>query len=866
MRVAAAALFVQFLVISAVLCAAAPKADPPLVTRWAAMVAEDNSWPEYPRPQLQRADWLNLNGRWDLAVLRADDPRPAAYNKRILVPFPVESFLSGLSARVSPNERVWYRRSFELPSAWKGRRVMLHFGAVDWEAVAWVNGTEVGQHRGGYDPFSFDVTAELKWEAPNELVVAVRDPTDQGDQPHGKQALVPEGIRYTPTTGIWQTVWLEPVPTASVDRIKVIPQAQSKSVRLEFAGTNLDDSHQIEVEISQSGAVAGRGKTAPGKPLTISLANGQLWTPDRPFLYDLQVRLKKDGAMLDEVTSYFGLRSIALGKDKNGLTRIMLNGEPLFHLGVLDQGYWPDGLYTPPSDDAVRHDLETAKRLGFNMIRKHVKVEPARWYYWCDRLGLLVWQDMPSGDEKGLWPLDGTEITRSEESAQQFKSELKCMVDFAHNFPSIVVWVPFNEAWGQFETKQIAAWLKEYDPTRLVVAASGGNDFGAGDVDDDHFYPGPGAPPAEHSRAAALGEFGGLGLPLAGHTWSDEENWGYRTFSKPADLAVAYVDLVDKLRPLVESHLSAAVYTQLTDVEIEVNGLMTYDRAEIKVVPEAVSAANRALFKPLPRLSADRRFAAPTLAWWRFEDGEPGQLLANIEDNKGAIAVIDQSGHNNHLFAFSGQTAPRIGGRDYEDELANVVSENRNCLDDSASPPSGVPVRDLFTDPNLARTHMNVLNTYPFSEWTIEASFSLAKRDGSQVILSKQGSYAQSPYPPFQLGVFGAAQTIQVQMIDGLGKFRVVDSKIRAPVGQWRHVAAVCDGASIKLYVKEDARSEYELCGESSCEGALVNCAGVWAVGRGFADGRITFDALAHIDEVRISVTARPVRQFLFGD
>jgi hypothetical protein len=844
---------------------AAPPRKEPLVTRWAAKVTADDCWPQYPRPQLTRPEWMNLNGSWDLAILPASAPTPTEFGKKILVPFPVESLLGGVRASVQPDQRVWYKRTFTLPDKWNGRRVLLHFGAVDWEASVCVNGEKVGDHQGGYDPFSFDISGALDWSDANEVVVAVSDPTDRGTQPHGKQQLVPEGIRYTPTTGIWQTVWLEPVPERSIESLRITPNALKKSVTIEVAGRGVDKTHRIEVDVTHAGSVVASGEAALGTPLTLSIPDAQLWSPDRPFLYDLRVRLIEGAKTIDEVGGYFGLRSIALGQDKNGLTRIMLNGEPLFQLGVLDQGYWPDGLYTPPSDEAIKHDLEVAKQFGFNMIRKHVKIEPARWYYWCDRLGLLVWQDMPSGDQKGPWPQDGEEITRSVASADQFRKELKAMVDFGRNFPSVVVWIPFNEAWGQFETKQVSDWLKQYDSTRLVIAASGGNDVGVGDVDDDHFYPGPGGPPAERKRAAVLGEFGGLGLSLTGHTWQDEANWGYRSFNKKDDLALAYVELIKKLRPLVRSHLSAAVFTQLTDVEIEVNGLMTYDRELIKIPMEKAASANSALFERLPTLTVEQRLAAPTLAWWRFEDSKPGEMTPNIADNKGAIGVRDESGHNNHLFAFSRRTAPRFAKATYATELGPLDGENKGCLDDTRPPASGVLVRDLFTDPNLARTHMNVLNTYPFTEWTVEASFALAASGGPQVILSKQGRHAQTPHAPFQIGVFGEGGSIQLQFIDASGQYRVVDSKTPARAGTWYHIAATCDGEVLKLYLKEDGQPEYELRGESQVEGGFVLSDGTWAVGRGYYEDQIAFDASAFIDEVRISVVARPKEEFLFA-
>jgi hypothetical protein len=489
----------------------------------------------------------------------------------------------------------------EIPPAWRGRRLLLHFGAVDWEARAWVNEKEVGSHKGGYDPFTFDLTAALSPSGKQEIVLSVWDPTDHGTQPRGKQVRRPEGIWYTPATGIWQTAWLEPVPEASIESLKIVPDVDGKLVRLSAAlhgapkgalalrATVFDG----EMAVSEAGGPASS---------VLELKNlGKLWTPDSPFLHGLKVSLVEDGKAVDEVSSYFGLRKIALGKDQDGITRLLLNNEFVFQLGPLDQGFWPDGIYTAPTDEALRYDIEVTKQLGFNMARKHVKVEPDRWYYHCDKLGLLVWQDMPSGDRY----IGGNDpdITRTPESAGQFEAELKALIDARSNHPSIVMWVPFNEGWGQFDTKRVVDWIKTYDPTRLVDNASGWSDRGAGDVHDIHVYPGPGSPRPEEHRAAVLGEFGGLGLPLSGHTWQNEKNWGYRTYKSREELAGAYTALIQGLRPLIRSPgLSAAVYTQTTDVEVEVNGLMTYDRALIKPDATQATAANRKVYLPPPRI------------------------------------------------------------------------------------------------------------------------------------------------------------------------------------------------------------------------------------------------------------------------
>jgi Glycosyl hydrolases family 2, TIM barrel domain/Glycosyl hydrolases family 2/Glycosyl hydrolases family 2, sugar binding domain len=592
----------------------------PLLTRWAKDVRPDNALPEYPRPQMVRKDWVNLNGLWQFAVRPKDAARPNQWDGQILVPFPIESALSGVMKRVATDQRLWYRRTFTRPAAHPEGRLLLHFGAVDWDATAWVNGKEVGSHRGGYDPFTFDVTDALKPSGDQELVVSVSDPTDAGTQPRGKQVRRPGGIWYTPTSGIWQTVWLEPVPPTYIQVLKIVPEVGRERVLVTAAVANPAAGDEVELQVPGVGSpdfVLG----APGQPITRTVANPKLWTPDTPHLYDLRVRLVRGGRVVDEVESYFGLRSIAVGADDKGVTRVLLNGKPLFQYGLLDQGFWPDGLYTAPTDDALKSDIEATRRLGFNLARKHVKVEPDRWYYWCDKLGLLVWQDMPSGD-RYIRPRD-PDITRTPESARQFEAELKAMIDALHNHPSIVMWVPFNEGWGQFDTARIAGWIKQHDPTRLVNSASGWTDRGVGDVHDIHVYPGPGMPNPEEKRAAVLGEFGGLGLPVKGHTWQDERNWGYRSYKTPEELTEAYLRLVTRLRPLVGRGLSAAIYTQTTDVEVEVNGQLTYDRALVKMDAAKVAAANRALHLPPPTVEEVVPTSQARGLVWRYTTTKP---------------------------------------------------------------------------------------------------------------------------------------------------------------------------------------------------------------------------------------------------
>ena len=555
--------------------------ESPLATRWAQDVTPENVHAEYPRPQLVRDKWLNLNGVWDFTVRPAlDRAQPGAFDQRILVPFPPEAALSGVMAHVD-NQRLWYRRTFTVPQAWAGQRVLLHFGAVDWDTTVWVNDVQVGEHKGGYDPFFLDVTEAVKGEGQQTLTLSVWDPSDAWTQPRGKQVLRPEGIWYTPSSGVWQTVWLEPVPQTYLTGLRLEPDIDVGVLRVR-ADTVGQGKLTVQVSVKDGKKLVAERLGAAGEVLTLAIPEAKLWSPDTPFLYDLSVRLLQSGKVLDQVTSYAGMRKISLGQDDAGVTRLFLNNQPLFQFGVLDQGFWPDGLYTAPTDAALRYDLEAAKKLGFNTVRKHVKVEPARWYYWADRLGLLVWQDMPSGDAL-LGPGEG-QLNRTKDSAAQFELELKRLLDTHMNHPSIVLWVLFNEGWGQYDTARLTNWVKLYDGSRLVNSVSGWNDVGVGDIHDVHNYPDPLAPPQEPGRAAVLGEFGGLGLPVVGHTWQDRANWGYQEYKNADELSGAYRAMLETVRTLSESQgLAAAIYTQLTDVETEVNGLLTYDRTQFKL-------------------------------------------------------------------------------------------------------------------------------------------------------------------------------------------------------------------------------------------------------------------------------------------
>jgi hypothetical protein len=592
-------------------CASAPvawrRAPSPLVTTWGKDVEPEHVLAEYPRPQLVRGEWMSLNGVWQFAEAAADEPPPLAreLSEHILVPFPIESALSGVARRV---ERAWYRRTIDVPSAWRRDRVVLHFGAVDFEARVLVNGAELATHRGGYDPFDVDVSDALRPGSEQELVVGVFDPSDGGDQPRGKQVRKPDGIWYTPTSGIWQSVWLERVPEFHIQALHLVPLVHAGALRVRADATDNTVNASVEAVAFDHGREIGRVRGRPNGDLLIALPNAHTWSPQDPFLYDLEVTLRDGERVEDRVKSYFGMRSIEVVKDASGTPRIALNGTPAFAVGVLDQGFWPDGLYTAPSDEALKSDIARMKELGFTLARKHVKVEPDRWYSWCDRLGLLVWQDMPSGDNK------------SPESKQEFESELERLIFARWNHPSIVAWVVFNEGWGQFDTERLTKHTKEIDPSRLVSNASGWTDAHCGDLVDRHEYPGPGAPAIGSTRAAVLGEFGGLGLAIPDHTW-EARSWGYRGAEDAEDLTFGYESLLRRAYELRDrAGLCAAVYTQLTDVETECNGLLTYDRALVKGDAARIARANRGEFAPFATVLADSEASAAT---WRYRFDAP---------------------------------------------------------------------------------------------------------------------------------------------------------------------------------------------------------------------------------------------------
>lgn len=566
-------------------------------TRWASEINVSKVLPEYPRPIMERAEWQNLNGLWKYAIQPVGKHKPTRFEGEILVPFAIESSLSGVQKRVGKDNELWYQNEFTVPVKWKNNKVLLHFGAVDWKADVWVNDIKVGQHTGGYTPFSFDITSALV-DGNNNLVVKVWDPTDQGFQPRGKQVNRPEGIWYTPVSGIWQTVWLEPVPETHIRDLKITPNIDSNTLKVEVLTSKISSSQKVKVKIKESDKVIAFSQSINNQPVEIVMPdNVKLWSPDCPYLYDLEVTLWDENKQLDKVDSYAAMRKYSINRDQKGIVRLQLNNKDLFQFGPLDQGWWPDGLYTAPTDEALEYDIIKTKELGFNMIRKHVKVEPARWYTHCDRHGMIVWQDMPNGDRGPEWQMHqyftGSERVRSSESEANFKKEWKEIIDYLYSYPSVGVWVPFNEAWGQFKTKEITEWTKQYDPSRLVNPASGGNHYTIGDMVDLHNYPNPRMYLYDAQRATVLGEYGGIGWAHKEHLWEPDRNWGYVQFNSMQEVTDEYVKYAEELKQLIRQGFSAAVYTQTTDVEVEVNGLMTYDRKLVKVDEVRVKKVNQ---------------------------------------------------------------------------------------------------------------------------------------------------------------------------------------------------------------------------------------------------------------------------------
>jgi beta-galactosidase len=591
-----------------------PKLSPPrpfqseLMTTWGAQVDADNAWTEYPRPQLKRPAWQNLNGRWDYAVTSdtQTDP-PSQWDGRILVPFCLESKLGGVQKLLDGTEALWYRRTFRAPRE-ANERTLLHFEAVDYRCQVFVNGQSVGTHQGGNTPFTFDVTDALRGDPQQDqsLVVRVEDDTQQW-QLHGKQVLDPHGIWYTRVSGIWQTVWLERVPVNYLVDLSIKTDAETGTISIQSKTTGDRAAQSVRVEVQDGDESVGVSEGPAQEAVAVQVRDARLWSPRSPHLYRLEVSLlDAEGRVIDQVESYAGIRSVGKVRDADGHWRMTLNGEILFHLGPLDQGWWPDGLLTPPSDEAMVFDIEYLKAAGFNMIRKHIKVEPRRYYYHCDRLGMMLWQDQVSAGHNPPWTRldpEPTDADWPEEQHRQFRLELERMIDGLENHPSIVVWVPFNEAWGQHRTVEVGKWMVGRDPSRLVNIASGGNFWPVGDIVDHHSYPHPEFPfdaRRYQDFIKVVGEFGGHGYPVPGHLWdANRDNWGYGGLPKTkAEYRQRYVTSLEKLAALKRQGIAAGVYTQTTDVEGEINGLMTYDRKVIKIPAEELSRLHRGLIEP----------------------------------------------------------------------------------------------------------------------------------------------------------------------------------------------------------------------------------------------------------------------------
>ena len=592
----------------------------PLLTPWSSQVDAQMPHPLYPRPQLVREAWLNLNGLWEFQPGTAADEEPPfgkSLSGAILVPYPVESALSGV---MEHHERLWYRRTLTVPAAWRGKRILLHFGAVDYESEVFVNGQRVGLHRGGYDPFSYDITSYLSGKDSNELIVRVYDPTENGGQPRGKQCTKPHGIMYTPTTGIWQTVWLEPVASSFIKELTMVPDIDRAQLNLTITAENLQSNSTVDINAKSGDVMVTDLSAAPDETIVIPIPNQRLWSPNDPFLYTLEVTLKHADKIVDTITSYFGMRKTHVGI-VNGQKKLLLNNEFVFQLGPLDQGFWPDGIYTPPTDEAMKNDIMQMKAMGFNMVRKHIKVEPARWYYWTDTLGLLVWQDMPSADS---YP--GREFVPPPVDKNEFESELRRMIETHKNSPSIALWTIFNEGQGQFDAGHLVNVVRSLDSSRPVNEASGGKIEGFGDLDDIHSYPEPAVRPSNGRQAMVCGEFGGIGYLIAGHSW-EKRGGGYIEVDTNPDMLYLYAEFMDWVQRLRDqNNLSASVYTQLTDVMTEVNGLMTYDRVA-KIPSSQLNLVNTFRFAApsytniVPTSEAERQiwkyvFTRPEGPWW----------------------------------------------------------------------------------------------------------------------------------------------------------------------------------------------------------------------------------------------------------
>lgn len=624
-------------------------------TRWSGDVKPDNVFPEYPRPQMVRNEWSNLNGLWEYKITSKEAVQPENFDGRILVPYPVESALSGVQKELLPSQKLWYKRTFSKPPKIGSDRLILHFGAVDWKATVYINGKQIGSHQGGYQNFSFDITNDMK-EGDNELVVEVFDPSNKGINPHGKQVLNPQNILYTASSGIWQTVWLEKVPSVYISNIFTTPNLDSSFLRVLVNTNKQGKDYTIEAIASNGNSIKGK----IGDQLRLPVPNTHVWSPEDPYLYNLSVRLLYKGKIVDTVGSYFGMRKIEVKKDEKGIERLFLNNRYQYHLGVLDQGFWPEGLYTAPTDEALKFDMLAIKNIGFNTIRKHVKLEPARWYYYADKIGMLVWQDMV------------TCAGNSEEAHAEFEKENIENITQLHNYPSIVIWVLFNEGWARYDQQRLTEWVKSADPSRVIDGHTGENydrespqnpyDKWAGsDLTDIHDYPGPGIAPYLPGKARVLGEWGGVRVPIPQHQWNGNNGWGYIQVNA-GDFAERYQFMLKHLKIYEEEGLSGSIYTEPFDVETEENGLITYDREVIKIpaeklrnfnsilLPQAVSYATmtgQLKFKDADTSNPEKQYAA---AYQEYKTGKRDSgFLYNL------VQMANQVNDKEHLSTLAGE-------------------------------------------------------------------------------------------------------------------------------------------------------------------------------------------------------------------
>ena len=612
-------------------------------TPWAEKVTPENVWQSYPRPQLQRAEWQNLNGLWNYAITEMDvNKKNVKMEGEILVPFAIESSLSGVQRTFIPTNKLWYQREFTLDKSWNGKQIMLHFGAVDYDCTVWVNGREVGRHVGGNNGFTFNITKFVKRSGVQKIELSVTDPTDAESVSRGKQQLNQKGIWYTPVSGIWKTVWVEAVNKTNIERILPTADIKAEKVNIVFKTNGVKGNETIRIKVKDGEMVLRTVEQKIAQNIEIPMPNATLWTDKTPKLYDLEIELLSSGKVLDKVESYFAMRKVELTTDANGHKRITLNGNQIFQYGTLDQGWWPDGLLTPPSEEAMIWDMIQLKNMGFNSLRKHIKVEPELYYYYADSLGLMVWQDMVSGfatecnRQERIGPQAPQDWNAPEEHKKQWEKELFTMIDQLRFYPSITTWVVFNEGWGQYDTKRIVEEVMAYDDSRIINGVSGWTDRKVGEMYDVHNYPVSSMELPEHiqGRAAVLGEFGGYGLPVEGHLWNPNmRNWGYKNIDGGLDFAANYFRTMYDLEALIAQGLTAAIYTQTTDVEGEVNGLITYDRKVVKMPADMLHFMHSKLY------TAESAKAAVLIADGRDNKTEKRSIIIDGKNSEEILPI-----------------------------------------------------------------------------------------------------------------------------------------------------------------------------------------------------------------------------------